>query len=313
MIYALVDGKPTRPTATGQRAACGCCGGAEMISVCGSQVAWHWRHAVGADCDSWAAGKETPWHHDWKMRIGEGDPARIERVMVRDGVTHRADAVATHPDGDIVVEVQHSGLSQVELTQREDFYGRMVWLMDESGFGRSWYLGREHFQVKRKFGRPVILDTVNASNQQVLILLKPSIAPGVMCGERLDGGEWRAAVDRATAPLAPCEWCKRYMAKLQEKAEAQRAIEEAIERRRQESVARAIAASEAASLARAQREAEDRKAAEARARRAAELQHWRSVRLRPGDQAAIEADLRRLDAEAERRGRLVLRHPPSCG
>lgn len=275
MIYALVDGKPTRPTATGQRAACGCCGGAEMISVCGSQVAWHWRHAVGADCDSWAAGKETPWHFNWKMWLGNGDPTRIEQVIVRDGITHRADVAIPHPDGGVVViEVQHSWLSQSELTERETFYGRMVWLMDDHGFGKHTFRGVGHIQTKRTFSRPVLLVTEDENGGRFVDLMRPSAdVPGVMCVERFPREQVKRAIARAVATPDACAWCAR---------EVERAA----------AWAARVAAAEAA-RAEAERAAEAARA-EAAARMAATPE---SPEARDAWQARLDAARARLAAE----------------
>ncbi len=330
MIYALVDGAPQRPTATGQRARCGCCGGAEMISVCGSQVEWHWRHAVGADCDSWAAGKESPWHHDWKMRIGEGDPARIERVIVRDGVTHRADAVIPHPDGDIVVEVQHSWLSQADLTAREVFYGRMVWLMDSSGLGTTKTVERGHLGSKRTFTKPILVDHEDPKLGRVLVILQPSPPVrdgGYLCrqGHRMIADAISAVVEITTpARCARCDEITAALARARERQaryEAEEAARLALRTAAAEDAKqwvaefRAwIARSHAARLERAARAAEDAARAQAAevakqeadaeaerryAHRLAldERARWQAVKLRPGDQAAVEADLARLAAQ----------------
>lgn len=48
-------------------------------------------------------------------------------TIIREGVRHQADIV-TH-DG-IVVEIQHSPISVDTIREREEFYEKMVWVLD---------------------------------------------------------------------------------------------------------------------------------------------------------------------------------------
>ncbi len=90
-----------------------------VIPKCGTLVVHHWAHERDADCDHWAEG-ETRWHSDWKNRF----PPDAREVVIG---CHRADAVT--PNG-MVVEFQHSGISETEIEERERFYGNMVWVFD---------------------------------------------------------------------------------------------------------------------------------------------------------------------------------------
>jgi hypothetical protein len=94
---------------------------------CGEIVTWHWAHKSVIDCDPWQE-PETEWHRHWKQFASED---RVE--VVRGG--HRADLIS--PDG-AVVELQHSPISPEEIREREEFYGRMIWLLDGSAFPGSF-------------------------------------------------------------------------------------------------------------------------------------------------------------------------------
>jgi competence CoiA-like predicted nuclease len=119
MLLANVDGERVQAT-PGQRAACPLCG-APVIAKCGLIKVWHWAHEDLGDCDPWAES-ETDWHLAWKMQM-----PRVEIAMEREGVKHRADAVAGNGT---VIEFQHSSISGYDIVEREAFYRRMVWVFD---------------------------------------------------------------------------------------------------------------------------------------------------------------------------------------
>lgn len=125
MYYALSDqNEMVAPTATGQRATCPSCG-EELISRCGDIISWHWSHKNTSDCDSWSEPK-TQWHIDWQDKF----PADWREVTIRkDGIDefHRADVQT--PDG-TVIEFQHSYLSADKIREREEFYDKMIWVID---------------------------------------------------------------------------------------------------------------------------------------------------------------------------------------
>ncbi len=55
-----------------------------------------------------------------------------------DGEVHRADIKT--PTG-IVIEVQHSGMSDSERESREAFYGNLIWIVDGRSFQKRFHLG----------------------------------------------------------------------------------------------------------------------------------------------------------------------------
>lgn len=126
MQYALVDGI-RREATTGGRGLCPTCGAA-MIAKCGPRILHHWAHAGRRDCDPWWEN-ETEWHRTWKNLF----PAECREIshVAADGEIHRADIKT--PTG-IVIEVQHSAMTDAERRSREDFYGNLVWVIDGRGF-----------------------------------------------------------------------------------------------------------------------------------------------------------------------------------
>jgi hypothetical protein len=88
----------------------------------------HWAHAGRRNCDPWREN-ETDWHRAWKNLF----PAECREIShtAPDGEIHRADIKTK---SGIYIEVQHSGMTDVERLARETFYGNLVWVVDGRGF-----------------------------------------------------------------------------------------------------------------------------------------------------------------------------------
>ena len=123
MGFALVDGIRTEPS-PGLHGICDCCGG-ELISKCGRYVRWHWAHKRKTDCDSWRES-ETDWHLIWKGCF----PKECQEVVHFDLQTGEKHVADVKTSTGLVVEIQHSPISERELLSREDFYGDMIWIVD---------------------------------------------------------------------------------------------------------------------------------------------------------------------------------------
>ena len=124
----------------GGRGLCPVCG-AKMIAKCGIRVMHHWAHFRLKDCDPWWEN-ETAWHRKWKNLY----PIECREVShtAEDGEIHRAD-IKTQTG--IIIEVQHSSMSDEERQSREDFYGNLVWVIDGSVF-------RENFDIYHELPDP---------------------------------------------------------------------------------------------------------------------------------------------------------------
>jgi hypothetical protein len=111
---------------------CLVCGGS-VLAKCGSKRIWHWAHRVQTKCDHWWEN-ETLWHRTWKQKF----PNDWQEVIVkgRNDDLHIAD-VKTKVG--LIVEFQHSYLTEIEQEEREQFYGNMIWVVDgcngNSGYG----------------------------------------------------------------------------------------------------------------------------------------------------------------------------------
>lgn len=131
MQYANLNGVRS-PAVSGARASCPMCG-EDVIAKCGSRIVHHWAH-VSTQCDLWWEN-ETAWHRSWKNEFPEA--YREVHHVAPDGEIHRADI--KHPSG-LVIEIQHSSMSQAECFSRENFYGDMVWIVDSSPFRNNFII-----------------------------------------------------------------------------------------------------------------------------------------------------------------------------
>lgn len=126
MLWGQADFGLTQ-AAPGVQAVCPSCQ-QTLVPKCGQIVAWHWSHKQ-KDCDLWSE-PESEWHLNWKQSF----PAEWQEVVIG---AHRADVKTPST----VIEFQRSAISANELREREEFYGKMVWVIDASGFNleAAWH------------------------------------------------------------------------------------------------------------------------------------------------------------------------------
>ena len=91
----------------------------EVIAKCGSIKIWHWAHKNKEDCDSWYE-PESQWHLDWKNEF----PKEQQEFSIG---RHRAD-IRTKDRW--IIELQNSSISSEEIIERENYYKRMIWLLN---------------------------------------------------------------------------------------------------------------------------------------------------------------------------------------
>lgn len=105
------------------RAVCPGCGG-EVVAKCGRYKVWHWSHLSRAHCDPWWE-TESEWHRAWKNRFPE-DWQEVP-TFGPPGELHIADVMTPSK---LVIEFQRSSIHPDEVRAREDFYQRMIWVVD---------------------------------------------------------------------------------------------------------------------------------------------------------------------------------------
>ena len=123
MKYAFVNGE-RKEAAKGLRGLCPACG-EEMHAKCGEVRVHHWAHLKKENCDSWWE-RESEWHREWKDQF----PKSWQEVVQFDtesGEKHIADIQT--PEG-WVIEFQHSSIDPEERRSRNDFYEKLIWVVD---------------------------------------------------------------------------------------------------------------------------------------------------------------------------------------
>lgn len=122
MKFALVNGIKQTPEPK-KLGICPFCN-AEVISKCGNIKIWHWAHKGKLECDPWWEN-ETEWHRNWKTHF----PTEWQEVIqtAEDGQKHIADVKT---DQGWVIEFQHSYLRPEERKARNEFYKKLVWVID---------------------------------------------------------------------------------------------------------------------------------------------------------------------------------------
>jgi hypothetical protein len=95
-----------------------------MIPKCGELRVWHWAHQGTLACDPWRE-PETPWHRHWKSHF----PEHWQEIFhsAENGERHIADVKT---ESGIAIEFQHSPLRRDERESRENFYPKMVWVVN---------------------------------------------------------------------------------------------------------------------------------------------------------------------------------------
>ena len=198
MLYASTEeGKRIGPERN-QHALCPGCR-ASVISKCGNINIWHWAHVSGQECDPWYEA-ETRWHINWKMQFEES----CREVVMG---TRRADIRATRKIMSVpyVIELQHSPIEFAEIIEREDFYGRMVWLLDGNGFKDHFEFGR----AKKANGGATIIAPSHAGAPDRALRLRPE--PPFFDRRNAQLFDRRNAAGAESRPLRvpiPCAGCQ---------------------------------------------------------------------------------------------------------
>lgn len=122
MKFALVNGerKEAEPSFQGKCIVCG----SPTLAKCGEIRANHWAHKGQRRCDPWWES-ETDWHRAWKNQF----PNDWQEIVhfAESGEKHIADVKT---ERGWVLEFQHSHIKPQERRSREDFYKKLIWVVD---------------------------------------------------------------------------------------------------------------------------------------------------------------------------------------
>jgi len=122
MKFAINNNKKIEAV-KGAKGYCPSCG-SELIAKCGEIKVHHWAHKGNRNCDPWWEN-ETEWHRAWKDKF----PAEWQEIIhyADNGEKHIADVKT--PTG-WILEFQHSYLKPEERSSREEFYSKLIWIVD---------------------------------------------------------------------------------------------------------------------------------------------------------------------------------------
>lgn len=127
MKFALVD-ESRQVAFPGGRGSCPACG-RPTVAKCGERIIWHWAHSGRRHCDPWWEN-ETAWHREWKDRF----PREWQEIVHHDPGTGEKHVADVKTGRGLVIELQNSSMSPMELRSRESFYGWMIWIVNAAPF-----------------------------------------------------------------------------------------------------------------------------------------------------------------------------------
>ena len=149
MKYALVNNEKLEAE-KGLSGLCPICQ-EQVIPKCGHYRINHWAHKSLTNCDKWWEN-ETEWHRNWKDLF----PKEWQEVVAYDEKTGEKHIADIKTDSNLVVEFQHSNISDEERISREVFYKRMIWVVDGTRRKRDF----EKFCRCLEFGLKTIPRTI---------------------------------------------------------------------------------------------------------------------------------------------------------
>ena len=121
MRFALSNNERIEAT-KGAKGLCPCCG-SELVAKCGEIKVHHWSHKKKCDDHWWE--NETEWHRNWKSQF----PKEWQEIIQYDesGEKHIADVKTS---SGWTIEFQHSAISKEERDTRDNFYKKLIWVVD---------------------------------------------------------------------------------------------------------------------------------------------------------------------------------------
>ncbi len=155
MKFALL--KDERIEATkGAKGICPSCG-SELIARCGEIKIHHWAHKKKCDDHWWE--NETEWHRNWKNQF----PSELQERIHKDESDEKHIADVKTSSG-WTIEFQHSAISREERDSRDNFYNKLIWIVDGTRrktdikqFDNLMYDASTHFCNCKISNEPLIL------------------------------------------------------------------------------------------------------------------------------------------------------------
>lgn len=145
MKFAIVNNLRTlaKPKLVGK---CICCR-EPVRAYCGNIRVHHWKHVSTQQCDPWYEN-ETEWHRKWKDHFNI-DQQEVVMFDKQTGEKHIADIYIESRD--LVLEFQHSPIEIKEIKSRQNFYKRMIWILDVKPYSNNISFYKNLSEVYNKY------------------------------------------------------------------------------------------------------------------------------------------------------------------
>lgn len=148
MKYSLVNNKKVEAF-KGGKGNCLLCG-KETLAKCGTKIVHHWAHKSLKNCDPWWEN-ETEWHREWKNHF----PIEWQEIIHYDEKTGEKHIADVKTEKGLVIEFQNSPMSIEELNSREDFYKKMIWIVNGKSFKKNFHILHKLPNPKAEFVKDI--------------------------------------------------------------------------------------------------------------------------------------------------------------
>ena len=157
MLYAKNENNNRISPSKDLEAYCPLCG-EKVKAICGEIYVHHWRHDKLINCDTWKE-KETDWHRNWKS---EFPTAWQEYIITKGNEKHIADI---RTENGLILELQNSSISSSTVRIREEFYGKMVWLINAENFKDNFKINSAVNTKLRELRQSYTLEILNNNSE----------------------------------------------------------------------------------------------------------------------------------------------------
>lgn len=130
--YAIIGGRRVdiADAKSGDKGLCPLCGEV-LVARKGTIRTPHWWHRNGRMCDSWYEPMGN-WHRFWQNKF----PKEWQEVSLsNEGIKHIADIYLENSG--YVIECQYSSIPAEKIREREDFYEKMIWIVNGTRLNRD--------------------------------------------------------------------------------------------------------------------------------------------------------------------------------
>lgn len=161
MKYAMVEGVRSEALPRAKGLCCAC--GNPTVAKCGEKILWHWAHVSRKMCDKWWEN-ETAWHRRWKSYF----PDEFQEIVHFDEATGEKHIADVKTANGMVIEFQNSPMSPQEMRSREEFYGKMIWILNGDSFRNNFFIFHKLPDPKSAFDKDIFFLKYTAYKHRLL-------------------------------------------------------------------------------------------------------------------------------------------------